>query len=563
MRVTILTLLGAALAFAQPVITPGGVQDAASYTQPLAQGSIFVVKGTNLGPAGYSSPALPLKNEIGGTSIRFNRAGGGGNVAAWMVYTYNLNGIEQLAGIVPSTTPEGTYDVTVTAGGRTSAPERVSVVARRFGLITSNGAGFGRAAALNYVSAQRTDINRYSVGRLGAYTTSPAYPGQNITLWGTGLGPVSGIPDNVAPGNQGNLTNSADIKIRVVGMELGAAYAGRSPEYPGLDQINVTLPIPMITGCNLPVQVVVNGVASNVVTLSAAPGGRDVCQHPVFGDDSIRKLDAGGTVVGGLFNFMRFTNAQGATEQTTESFKGAFSEYDADQIIDLSTLVTAMNSCAVYQRKASASMLAGSAYFKILQAGDRVTVAIPPPASLQVSVPKQADNSFATTFGVGTSNLLGGSYTMSGDGGSQVSSFLATVLIPAPITWTNRNSLGVIDRNAGVTVTWTGGGGGNLAIVGMSGARAGGTPDDPLIDGTMFVCNTPASSQTFMVPGAITRQLPPTQGINAAGFLMLVNTFRGPSFGARLDLIRSTEAGYLSSVSATVKPAVFGPVPSQ
>ena len=561
MRLSILVLLPAALAWAQPAITPGGVQDAASYTQPLAQGSIFVVKGTNLCPPGYSSPGLPLTTEVNGTSIRFSRTGGGGNVAAWMVYTYNLNGTEQLAGILPSTTPEGSYDVTVTAGGRTSAAERVTVVTRRFGLITANSAGFGRAAALNYVSPQRVDLNRYSVGRIGIYTTSPASPGQNVTLWGTGLGPLQGVPDNVAPGNRGNMTGSTEVKILFAGHVLGAAYAGRSPEYPGLDQINVTLPIPMITGCTLPIQVLVNGVASNAATLSTAPVGRDVCEHSIFEDDRIRKVDAGGTVVGGFFNFLTFTAAQGATEQTSENFIGAFSEYDADQIADVSTLVTAVNACVVYQRRASAISLARGAYFKTLEAGNQVTVAGPPPGSLQAAVPRQADNSFATTFGVGTSYLSGGAYTMSGNGGSQVGNFLASVQIPAPVTWTNRNTIGVIDRNRGVTVTWSGGGNGNLAIVGQSGVRVGGTADDPIIDGTMFVCNSPAAAQTFTVPSDITRQLPATLGINAAGMLMLVNTQRGPSFGARLDLIRSTDAGYLSSVSATAKSAVFGPLP--
>lgn len=54
---------------ALPAIT--AVQDAGSYAANVAQGSIFVVKGTNLSVTGYTSLAFPLPTSSGGTSITF------------------------------------------------------------------------------------------------------------------------------------------------------------------------------------------------------------------------------------------------------------------------------------------------------------------------------------------------------------------------------------------------------------------------------------------------------------------------------------------------------------
>src|ERR1700752_510007 len=94
---------------AAPAIAARGVKNAASYADPqlpggsIAQGSIFNIFGSNMGPAtiAYAS-TLPLPTSLSGTSI--NVTINGTTVACFMFYT----SAGQVAAILPSNTPVGT-----------------------------------------------------------------------------------------------------------------------------------------------------------------------------------------------------------------------------------------------------------------------------------------------------------------------------------------------------------------------------------------------------------------------------------------------------------------------
>jgi hypothetical protein len=126
-----------------PAIT--AVVDAAAYTSNIAEGSVFVVKGTNLCGSGTVYGTVPYSTgPLNGVQISFTPVGGGAASNAFMVYTYGAGSLNQLAAILPSTVPPGSYDVTVTRDGSVSAAFKVSVVAHKFGIISVNGSGAGR-----------------------------------------------------------------------------------------------------------------------------------------------------------------------------------------------------------------------------------------------------------------------------------------------------------------------------------------------------------------------------------------------------------------------------------
>src|SRR3954452_10817727 len=92
------TLFAGLAAWAQtPSIT--AVQDAGSYTSNIAQGSVFVVKGSNLSSAtvnnGFSQAALPLPTTLANVKITFTPVAGGAGADAYMVYNYNIGGVNQ------------------------------------------------------------------------------------------------------------------------------------------------------------------------------------------------------------------------------------------------------------------------------------------------------------------------------------------------------------------------------------------------------------------------------------------------------------------------------------
>ena len=114
--------------YGQPVVASDGVVNGASYLQPdlpnaaIAQGSIFVVFGSNLGPATLQeAKSFPLPMVLAGTSIEITS--GSTSAAAIMIYT----SATQLAAILPSSIAAGTASLTVTYNQQTDG---VSIVVR-------------------------------------------------------------------------------------------------------------------------------------------------------------------------------------------------------------------------------------------------------------------------------------------------------------------------------------------------------------------------------------------------------------------------------------------------
>jgi uncharacterized protein (TIGR03437 family) len=127
--------------FAAPAIT--GVVNSASLIPPglpnygIAQGSIFNVFGSGLGPAAIvGAPTLPLPPTLAGTTVTITI--GGSTVTAPMFYSYQT----QLAAILPSNTPVGTGTLTVSFGGATGTSP-ITVVQSNVGIYTDNQSGGG------------------------------------------------------------------------------------------------------------------------------------------------------------------------------------------------------------------------------------------------------------------------------------------------------------------------------------------------------------------------------------------------------------------------------------
>lgn len=102
-----------------------------------------------------------------------------------------------------------------------------------------------------------------TAGLLPGTSFAPAKRGDIVTLYATGLGPTSpSYAAGALPTSASSITGA--IQVSIGGATLPAAdvqYAGVSPSYAGLYQINLQLPTTLATG-NQPVQVTVNGIAS-------------------------------------------------------------------------------------------------------------------------------------------------------------------------------------------------------------------------------------------------------------------------------------------------------------
>jgi uncharacterized protein (TIGR03437 family) len=541
LRIFASALLCAAAAGTSVAQTITAVQDAGSYTANVAQGGLFVVKGSGLSGSGFNEATAPYGNSVGGTSITFTPISGGTGTPAYVIYTYNQNGVNQLAGLVPSTLAAGNYNVTVTYNNTTSAPFQTQVLAAKPALLTQDSSGSGLALVQNYVSSSEYDINRLTTGTVSGNTISPAQPGQTLIAWGTGLGAVP-FPDNSPPSGGYNYPN---VQVVVNGTVITPAYAGPSA-YPGLDQINFTLPTNISTGCAVSLQITVGSTQSAITSLSIAPSGSSACVFPGLTTQQLQQLDQGGTFSAGSFDITQFSeNLGGLGNFSVASVGGQFTQISGFQLASLSSsaayaaAISTIGACTVISQTISSSgtPTASTGTVTNLDAGT-ITLNGPSGSNISNAALTETDNSYSLSIGQsfpggsGLSNgtIVAGNYILTGAGGKDVGPFNVSLTLGSPLTITG-GLPSTVTESAGLTLNWTGGNSTDLVeIVGYSGSTAG-TGTNAVTNATEFFCTTTAGKGTFTVPPSVLTQLPKvaSDAITSGTGIGFLDVASGPS----------------------------------
>ncbi len=522
-------LFANARAFGQtPLITD--VLDAGSYMPGLAQGSVFVVKGSNLCATSAQSPVPYGTGPLGGASIQFIPGTGGTPFPALMIYASCAPGANQLAGVVPATLPTGNYTMTVTNNGAVSPQFATTVVTTKFEIMTLASNGKGRALAQNVVSQTQYDLNGFTTGPVSgqAFQRSPAYPGEVLVIWGTGLGGVKGTDSAPPAAGYDFRSQGLNVYVFVGGVPVTPLYAGLSNLFPGLDNIAFQLPPNVPTGCDVSLQVQAggNGVGpgsggqfSNITTIAIAPAaGGGACVSPQFSTAALARMDQGGTATIGEFWL------QGSPQQGTAA--GGFSRINADQLGVASLLYAPPGTCRVGPTtenlpefaRGTGSLDAGAITLKGLGIGT---------GGSQI-LTKGADNVYSASV-TPFPTITPQPYTISGAGGADVGPFSASAVLDAPITITSgvpapygSVTAVLLRRDQDLTITWTGGGTDWVQVIGSSSAPVATTT--PTLDTEIFACTTTADKGTITVPAAVLSRLPvsPTNP-NSANQLFVIS----------------------------------------
>jgi len=538
-----------------PVPTITSVQDAASNTPNIAQGSIFIVKGSNLSAAGYTPFAPPRPQVSSGVKVTFTPvSGGGAPTDAYLVYLFNQNGVNQIACILPSTVAVGSYNVTVT-NGTASAPVVAQVVANKIGLFTQDSTGGGLASVQNYISASVVDLNRLTTGTVGGVTISPAKPGQAVIAYGTGLGAYAAGDNSASP--VFDFRSSLDIKAVVGGVTIPVDYAGRAG-YAGEDQINFTLPAGIPTGCAVTLQISVNGRLSAPTSIAIAPDANSTaCVMPGFTTQQLQNFDNGGTYTAGSFAITQFAVTVPGTGIGSGTFKtngisGGFIQLTGFQLASASQVNPTINqqgSCTVSQSvSGSGSNAAATGTINYLDAGT-VTITGPAGSSLTNQALNKTNNLYSYTNVEGISlpgqanfSLPAGDYTLNGAGGVDVGTF-NTKMTLSPLLTVTGGLPNSVTRSAGLTLNWTGGNAADLVEIIGSSSTSTGTGTSTVTTTTTFICLTTAGAKTFNVPASVLNQLPANSG-TATGLLEIAS------------------GNYSTTFSPTLKTGSGGTIPS-
>jgi uncharacterized protein (TIGR03437 family) len=473
-----------------------GVYNAGSWLPPslpnsgIAQGAIFTVTGTGLGPAvlqQVQNYPLPTTQGFAGTTVQVTV----GSVTESCIMIYTV--ASQVAGILPSATPVGSGTLTVSYQGA-SASIAIQVVAGDFGMFTLNEGGSGPAVV--------TDLSYNAITMV-----NPAHPGDSLILWGTGLGAVSG--NETEPPTA---VNFPGVEVLMGNQLVTPGYAGRSSS-PGLDQINVTVPAGISGGCKTSLAVVVNGVTGNVVSTSIAPAGQATCgdTYGALTAANLQKAVTSGSLNIGAVDLSRIGSGN------DDTLGGSFATYPLNSLIRSygGSYAPSIGSCIAYEVTYGTPLILTDPVVATLPHLDAGAALIASSAS--GSATASADSTGVYLSAVGTpakAFITPGTYSITnGNGGAQVPAFNWPATLPGPIGISGLPTS--INRTQNLTVTWSGSGAFSaVAILGYSAVPLSAA----LNSWVEFVCEAPATATQFTIPAAIVSLLP-TNGYGDVGVL--------------------------------------------
>lgn len=502
-----------------PAFSSDNVLNALGYQAKLAPGAMFVIFGSGLGPATLSAAAGPAyPTNLAGTAVTFTPAAGGAPLSARMVYT----SAGQIAGLLPSSIVPGAYAVRITNNSLTSAPQTVTIVARSFGIATANSAGTGIAQATignvnNGISLVRLTTGAVSFNGLD-WTLSPAHPGDTLVFWGTGGG---ADPANDTGGTSGDQTAAGNFTVTVAGRQIRPLYAGASSGYPGLWQINFTLPADISTGCFNTAQVTAGGEASNTVLIPIAAPGQSACVDTSLNESALARLDAGGTITLGGIVAARFTNTVlPSSNFTAETVAGGIGRYTLAQFAAMNG-VPRIDACTVVDTTGPNSGVGGPGGY--LDAGTTIPISGPGFAA-NAALAIQSANP-GPVYGLAPTNgtlVEGAEYKLNGRGGADMAPFTAATTIPANFTINNWNTFNSVDRSRPLAISWTGAPPTVTITVSSSRIIGRNSANANILHTVNITCQVPGASGSYSVPAAALASLDPISGPAAGSSTLAV-----------------------------------------
>jgi uncharacterized protein (TIGR03437 family) len=519
--------------FAAAQVTIGSIVNAGSRlpsTSPffgIAQGSLFAIRGKDLGPDPLQQASFPLPTTDGLAGITVQASVGGATVDCIMVYVSPI----EVGAILPSMIPIGKGTVTLNNNGVTASGP-ITVVAAAFGIFTQTPkSGAAQALAFNLNPDGSATLNT---------SMQSVQPGQDMLINGTGLGAItsdetqSGVTDVPTTAIQ---VYAGIMPATVVSAGRGLCCDGLDPSYPippgiaAWDVIQFTIPAG-VTGCAIPLVVQVGKVVSNLATISIDPSGAACTLIPSTLPTALtQKLSGKPDVTFGSVALVRNTGmsvtAAGAI-RTTKSDTGSasFVGENVPASMIAAEVIYPVNSCSIngYPGPNGTVVVNGNPVTIVplkevnLDAGPTITLKGP---SGTRAITGQTVGMLGVYYrGVTLGNstpgnyLDPGHYTITGPGGKDVGAFTASTDVPStPFVWTNIPSVAApLDRSKDLTIKWTGGiPDTQVVVVGATGTQA-------------FLCAAPVSAGQMTIPSYVLLSVPASAPPLNAGGLGLSNT---------------------------------------
>ncbi|HYL76648.1 MAG TPA: choice-of-anchor D domain-containing protein [Bryobacteraceae bacterium] len=233
-----------------PQISGGGVVNAASFAPKLVRGGLASIFGSNFvsGSQTGQASSLPLPLSLAGVSVSV------GGVSAPLIYV----SANQINFQVPFEVPAGlSAAIVVTANGVASPSVFAPMSDYGVGVFT-----YARTASTLDPIIVHNSTNQLIT------PSSPATPNEFLVVYATGVGKLTTAPRTGAASPSSPLANAVDTPtVTVGGVAAKVLFAGLTPGFVGLVQLNIQLPASLPSG-TLPLVISFPGDASPSVNLS-------------------------------------------------------------------------------------------------------------------------------------------------------------------------------------------------------------------------------------------------------------------------------------------------------
>ncbi|MBV9397785.1 MAG: hypothetical protein JO062_07385 [Bryobacterales bacterium] len=472
----------------------------------IAQGSIFVITGSGLGPTSLAIDPKPFQDTtLAGTFVTVTV--GSSTVNVPMYYTSS----GKVAALMPSTTPTGTGTVAVTYVGQASSTAPITVVQNDPGIytFTSDGMGIGIVTYPDY-----SLVSPYKAANCGGPDTfcGAANPGDVLTIWANGLGPVN----NELSGGGLGVPMNLQLTVWLGGQSITPTYQGRSGCCISEDQIVFTVPSGVPTGCAVPLALKVGSTISNYTAIPVSNGSRSCTPaSPMLTSSVVQTLTSSSAPINyGQISLRRQLASAGNGLQYADVATGSFAKVTVDpaevgqvQPLLLSYLDTEpLGTCVVANSLTGSSSPAWISTTNGIDAG-RITVA--GPAGSQILTEHAGfgqPTQYVATLSASGTYLSGGKYTVLAAGGNDVQSFNTGFTVTSTPSWPSSEQFTVsngVNRTNGVTINWINGSENYFVEIAGRGAT-----DNTLTTGASFSCVVPSSLNTFTVPPSVLLAMP-------------------------------------------------------
>jgi uncharacterized protein (TIGR03437 family) len=237
-----------------PHVAAGGVLNGASYAlqTPVAPGTLVAIFGSNFldSTDALVATTFPWPTQLGGTSVSI----GGEPVPVYYVAAGQINAILPYSLTVNTSLP-----LVVTRGNAVSAPEPVSLISSQPGVFTqsANGQGIGAMVIVHPDQSWVIAGNGNSVKA-----------GDVLEVYCTGLGDVTPRAIAGSPAPPSPLSQVIDpVTLTIGGVQVPVFFAGPTPGFTGLYQVNATIPTGIAPSPQAPLVLSQGGRTSATITV--------------------------------------------------------------------------------------------------------------------------------------------------------------------------------------------------------------------------------------------------------------------------------------------------------